>query len=70
MPLIASKLYPSDLTDAELGAFEPLIPPGKPGGVQTARQLSGGDNGVMYILSTGCHWRAQGFAQSSLYLSA
>jgi hypothetical protein len=33
-----SKLrYPSDLTDAEWGLVEPLIPPGKAGGGQAHR---------------------------------
>ena len=53
-----SKLrYPSDLTDDEWGLVEPLIPPGKTGGgKRTAimREV----NGLMYILSTGCQWRA------------
>ena len=42
--------YPSDLTDAEWAHIEPLMP-GK-------RQNPRGINGVMYILSTGCQWRA------------
>ena len=49
--------YPSDLTDAEWAHIEPLIPPGKPGGGRRVaiREVI---NGVMYILSTGCQWRA------------
>ena len=35
--------YPSDLTDAEWAHIEPLIPPGKPGGGQTARRYPRGD---------------------------
>ena len=35
--------YPSDLTDAEWAHIEPLIPPGKPGGRQTARRYPRGD---------------------------
>ena len=32
--------YPSDLTDAEWAHIEPLIPPGKPGGVANGASLS------------------------------
>ena len=35
--------YPSDLTDAEWAHIEPLIPPGKPGGGNTARRYPRGD---------------------------
>jgi transposase len=52
-----SKLrYPSDLTNEEWGLVEPLIPPGK-GNMRrvNVREVM---NGVMYILSTGCQWRA------------
>ena len=52
-----SKLrYPSDLTNEEWAYVEPLIPPGK-GNMRrvNVREVM---NGVMYILSTGCQWRA------------
>ena len=45
------------------GRIEPLIPPGKPGGGKRRVAIREVINGVMYILSTGCQWRAaQGFA--------
>ncbi len=49
--------YPSDLTDSEWERVEPLIAPGKRGGKRTVvlREVV---NGLMYILSTGCPWRA------------
>ena len=47
--------YPSDLTDAEWAHIEPLIPPGKPGGGKRRVAIREVINGVMYILSTGCH---------------
>ena len=50
--------YPSDLTDEEWALVEPLIPPAKRGGNRrhvVAREVV---NGLMYILSTGCQWRA------------
>jgi len=54
-----SKLrYPSDLTDEEWQLVEPLIPPGKPGGDTRTVSLREVVNGLMYILSTGCQWRA------------
>jgi transposase len=54
-----SKLrYPSDLTDAEWALVAPLIPPGKRGGGKRTVVLREVINGLMYILSTGCQWRA------------
>src|SRR5258707_1380303 len=54
-----SKLrYPSDLTDDEWGLVEPLIPPGKSGGGKRTVIIREVVNGLMYILSTGCQWRA------------
>jgi transposase len=52
-----SKLrYPSDLTDEEWAYVEPLIPPGK--GKMRRVNVREVINGIMYILSTGCQWRA------------
>ena len=54
-----SKLrYPSDLTDDEWGLVEPLIRPGKTGGGKRTVNMREVVNGLMYILSTGCQWRA------------
>jgi transposase len=54
-----SKLrYPSDLTDAEWKLIEPLIPPGKPGGDKRTVIMREVVNGLIYVLSTGCQWRA------------
>ena len=50
--------YPSDLTDEEWGLVEPLIPPGKTGGGKRTVNMREVVNGLMYILSTGCQWRA------------
>ncbi len=50
--------YPSDLTDEEWALIEPLIPPGKPGGGKRTVNLREVVNGLMYVLSTGCQWRA------------
>jgi transposase len=50
--------YPSDLTDEEWALIEPLIPPGKPGGGRRRVVLREVVNGLMYVLSSGCQWRA------------
>ena len=50
--------YPSDLTDAEWALIELHIPPAKPGGNKRTVNLREIANGLMYILSTGCQWRA------------
>jgi transposase len=63
-----SKLrYPSDLTDDEWGLVEPLIPPGKTGGGKRTVNMREVVNGLMYILSTGCQWRAIHLHGCSLY---
>lgn len=54
-----SKLrYPSDVTDAEWALIEPLMPPAKRGGGKRTVAMRAVVNGLMYVLSTGCQWRA------------
>jgi transposase len=54
-----SKLrYPSDLTDDEWALVKPLIPPAKRGGNRRHVDEREIVNALMYILSTGCQWRA------------
>src|SRR5580704_7491860 len=50
--------YPSDVTDEEWRLIEPLIPPRKPGGDKRTVDVREVVNGLMYVLSTGCQWRA------------
>jgi len=50
--------YPSDLTDGEWALIAPLIPPSKRGGRKRGVDVRDVLNGLMYILSTGCQWRA------------
>lgn len=50
--------YPSDLTDEEWALVEPLIPPGKTGGGKRRVDLREVVNALMYVLSSGCQWRA------------
>jgi len=50
--------YPSDVTDEEWSHVAPLIPPAKRGGNRRHGNEREVVNGLMYILSTGCQWRA------------
>jgi len=50
--------YESDLTDEEWALVAPLIPLAKHGGARRTVDLREIVNGLMYILSTGCQWRA------------
>src|SRR5580765_4894434 len=54
-----SKLrYPSDVTDEEWGHVAPLNPSDKHGGRKRTVDVREVVNGLMYLLSTGCQWRA------------
>ena len=54
-----SKLrYPNDLTDEEWALVKPQIPPAKKGGNSRHVDVREIMNGLMYVLSTGCQWRA------------
>jgi transposase len=54
-----SKLrYPSDLTDEEWALIAPEIPPAKRGGGKRTVDMREVVNGLMYVLATGCQWRA------------
>ena len=50
--------YESDLSDEEWCEVGPLIPPAKPGGNKRSVDIREVVNGVMYVLGTGCQWRA------------
>jgi len=50
--------YESDLTDAEWALVAPLIPPAKHGGAHRTVDVREVLNGLLYILSTSCQWRA------------
>ena len=50
--------YPSDLTDAEWALIEPMIPPAKRGGRRREVNVREVLNGIFYVLSTGCQWKA------------
>jgi transposase len=54
-----SKLrYPSDLTDTEWALAKVGIPRAKRGGNKRTVEIREVLNGLMYVLSTGCQWRA------------
>lgn len=50
--------YPSDVTDAEWAVIAPLIPPARRGGCKRTVNIRDVFNGVRYLLSSGCQWRA------------
>jgi transposase len=50
--------YPSDLTNAEWALIAPLIPPAKRGGRKREVDEREIVDGIMYVLGTGCQWRA------------
>ena len=50
--------YPTDLTEDEWGLVEPLIPSAKPRGNKRTVVMREVVNALMYVLGTGCQWRA------------
>ena len=50
--------YPSDLTDAEWSLVGPAIGPAKRGGNKRTVDVREVVNALLYVLSTGCQWRA------------
>jgi transposase len=50
--------YPSDTTEEEWTEMASLIPPARRGGRKRTVNVREVLNGVLYVLSTGCQWRA------------
>jgi transposase len=50
--------YPSDLTDAEWELVQPFLRPSQHKAGPTPERLREILNAVLYVLSTGCQWRA------------
>lgn len=50
--------YPTDLSDAEWAVLESLIPAPLPGGRPPRHERREIVNGILYVLRTGCQWRA------------
>src|SRR5512134_1371908 len=49
--------FPSDLTDAEWGRLQPLIPEATPGGRPRKTDMLAAMNAILYLLRTGSPWR-------------
>lgn len=50
--------YPSDVTEEEWAEVAPLIPPARRGGRKRSVNIREVFNGLLYLLSSGCQWRA------------
>ena len=50
--------YPSDVTEEEWGQLAALIPPARRGGCKRTVDIRAVLNGLLYVLSSGCQWRA------------
>lgn len=50
--------YPSDVTEEEWAEIVSLIPPARRGGRKRSVNIREVFNGLLYVLSTGCQWRA------------
>jgi transposase len=50
--------YPYDLSDAEWAILEPLVPTPLPGGRPPRHARREIVNAILYVLRTGCQWRA------------
>jgi transposase len=50
--------YPSDVTEEEWGQIAALIPPARRGGRQRTVNIREVVNGLLYVVSSGCQWRA------------
>jgi len=50
--------YPTDLTDAEWALVAPHIRPAKRGGRPRTTNMREVTNAILYLLGTGCQWRA------------
>jgi transposase len=50
--------YPSDITEEEWAEIVSLIPPARRGGRKRSVNIREVFNGLLYVLSTGCQWRA------------
>jgi transposase len=52
----SDRRYPSDVTDAEWGLIEHIIPPAKRGGNKRTIDTRRVVDGLLYVLSSGCQW--------------
>jgi transposase len=54
----AGQRYPSDLSDAEWALIAGMIPPARTGGRSRKTDMREVLNAILYVLRTGCQWRA------------
>ncbi len=52
------RAYPSDLTDQEWQILDPLVPAVRTGGRPAGHEHREIVNAILYVLRTGCQWRA------------
>jgi transposase len=52
------RAYPSDLNDEEWQVLDPLVPAVKSGGRPADHERREIVNAILYVLRTGCQWRA------------
>lgn len=52
-----SKVYSSNLSQAQFELIEPLIPPTKPGGRPREVDMWAVLNAILYVVVQGCKWR-------------
>ena len=55
--VMARKIYPTDMSDAQWTLIRPLIPPGKSGGRPRSIDMRGIINAILYIVRGGVSWR-------------
>ena|SRR6266542_1723720 len=56
--MVKRRAYPSDLSDEAWQVLDPLIPEVKEGGRPAAHTRREIVNAILYVLRTGCQWRA------------
>ena len=57
MPRRERRTYPSDLTNSQWAAVEPMIPVAAPGGRRRSPPKREIVEAILYLLRAGCSWR-------------
>ena len=55
--VMAKKIYPNDMSDAQWTFIRPLIPPGKAGGRPRNIDMREIINAILYVVRGGVSWR-------------
>ncbi len=53
----SSRVYPTDMTDAQWELIRPMLPPSPPIGADRGVDMRKITNGIFYLNRTGCQWR-------------